>query len=74
MSQASEVLWFANPDDLQRFTSKLGRAFTDGSQCVTWQRRELEIVGDTEHHLVDLEQWGWNGPAHSSGPQPRCWT
>ncbi len=64
VSQASEVLWFANPDDLQRFTSKLGRAFTDGSQCVTWQRRELEIVGDTEHHLVDLEQWGreWSSP------------
>ncbi len=63
-SQASEVLWFANPDDLQRFTSKLGRAFTDGSQCVTWQRRELEIVGDTGRHLVDLEQWGreWASP------------
>lgn len=63
-SRSAELLWFANPDDLQRFTGKLGRAFTDGSQCVTWQRRELEIVGDTERHLVDLEQWGreWASP------------
>ncbi|MDD0838756.1 DEAD/DEAH box helicase [Curvibacter sp. HBC61] len=57
-SKAAEVLWFTGPDDLQRFTGKLGRAFTDGSQCVAWQRRDLEIVGDTERHLIDLEQWG----------------
>lgn len=63
-NQSAEVTWFANPDELQRFIGKLDRAFTDGSQCVTWQRRELEIVGDTERHLVDLERWcrEWASP------------
>lgn len=67
-SKAAEMLWFANPDDLQRFTGKLGRAFSDGSQCVTWQRHELEIVGDTERQLVDLEQWG------REWARPQLWT
>ena len=62
--QDPDVLWFSNPEDLQRFIGKLSRTVTDGSQCVTWRRRELEIVGDTVHHLVDLEQWcrEWASP------------
>ena len=63
-SPESHLLWFSNPDDLYRFTGKLSRALTDGSQCVTWQQRELEIVGDTQGHLADLEVWGreWLNP------------
>lgn len=63
-SPVSDVLWFSDPDDLQRFMGKLSRALTDGSQCVTWLRRELEIVGDTQGHLAELETWcrEWGSP------------
>lgn len=63
-SQDAEELWFLSPEDLERFISKLGRCLDDGSQCVSWQRRELEIVGDTASHLNDLEQWcrEWRSP------------
>lgn len=62
--QDAEELWFLNPEDLERFISKLGRCLDDGSQCVSWQRRELEIVGDTATHLKDLAQWcrEWSSP------------
>lgn len=62
--QDAETLWFLHPDDLQRFVGKLGRCLDDGSQCITWLRRELEIVGDTTSHLADLEQWcrEWASP------------
>jgi hypothetical protein len=60
-----EALWFADADDLSRFTGKLGRCLDDGSQCVHWLRHELEIVGDTFDHLTTLETWlrEWRGPS-----------
>lgn len=63
-SKDADELWFLSPEDLERFISKLGRCLDDGSQCVSWQRRELEIVGDTAGHLSDLEQWcrEWRSP------------
>jgi hypothetical protein len=66
--QDAETLWFLHPDDLQRFTGKLERCLDDGSQCLTWHRRELEIVGDTLTHLADLKQWG------REWANPRLWT
>jgi len=53
----ADELWFLTPDDLDRFIGRLGRCLDDGSQCVSWQGRELEIVGDTAGHLSDLEHW-----------------
>ena len=71
LGQAEErarTLWFSNPDDLQRFVSKLDRCVDDGSQCVNWQSHELEIEGDTREHLQRLEAWlrEWRSP--------RLWT
>lgn len=56
---------FASPDELTRFTGKLGRCIDDGSQCVTWGAHELEILGDTPTHLATLENWlrQWRQPA-----------
>lgn len=64
----SSALSFTNPDDLQRFASKLGRCIDDGSQCVSWQSHELEIDGDAPDHLQRLESWlrEWLSP--------RLWT
>lgn len=63
-AQIDETLWFAHPEDLQRFIGRLGRSLDDGSQCVTWLHHELEIVGDTPMHLADLEHWcrEWANP------------
>ena len=60
-----EILQFGAPDELLRFTGKLGRCIDDGSQCATWQRHELEIDGDTPDQLRDLEAWlrEWASPS-----------
>jgi hypothetical protein len=57
--------WFADPEDLRRFTGRLGRCLDDDSQCVTWLGRELEILGESNNHLESLETWGmeWESPA-----------
>lgn len=64
----STTISFSNPDELQRFVSKLGRCIDDGSQCVSWQSFELEIDGDASEHLQRLEIWlrEWISP--------RLWT
>ena len=56
--------WFSSADGLERFTSKLGRCLADGSQCVSWEHRDLEIVGDSAGHLAQLESWlrEWHNP------------
>ena len=61
----AETVWFTDPEDLRRFTGRLGRCLDDGSQCVTWLGRELEIVGDSTAHLTSLETWcrEWDSPA-----------
>lgn len=61
----AETVWFTDPEDLRRFTGRLGRCLDDGSQCVTWLGRELEIVGDSAAHLTSLETWcrEWDSPA-----------
>jgi len=63
VAEAGE-LWFVGPDDLGRFTGKLGRCLDDGSQCIQWLDQELEIDGDTADHLCTLENWSreWSGP------------
>lgn len=60
----AQTLWFANADDLARFAGKLGRCISDGSQCVNWKHHELEIEGDAQGQLADLETWlrEWNSP------------
>lgn len=65
---AAEEIWFSHPDDLQRFIGRLGRCLEDGSQCVAWQRHELEILGGTDKYLADLEQW------HREWANPQLWT
>lgn len=64
----AQAIWFGNPDDLQRFVSRLGRCIDDGSQCVSWQSHDLEIDGDAPGHLQRLETWlrEWRSP--------RLWT
>lgn len=59
----ADTLWFSDPVDLCRFTGKLSRCLDDGSQCITWDRHELEMVGDTPNHLIELEGWlrEWRG-------------
>jgi hypothetical protein len=61
----AETLVFTDCEDLKRFAGKLGRCIDDGSQCITWRHRELEIVGDTPDHLVELETWlrEWGSPS-----------
>lgn len=60
----AETVWFSNPDELQRLTDKLGRCIDDGSQCINWRQRELEIMGDTPDHLAELATWlrEWRSP------------
>ena len=55
--QAAQTQWFTDIAELQRFTDKLGRCLTDGSQCIHWHGHELDIEGDTPTHLVELETW-----------------
>lgn len=50
-------LWFASPDELDSFLSKLDRCLDDGSQCVSWRQLDLEIEGDTTEHLAALSRW-----------------
>lgn len=61
----AKTVWFDGPDQLERFTSKLDRCLDDGSQCVTWQQHELEIVGDSPDHLQQLVRWqrDWSSPS-----------
>jgi len=56
---------FDSPDRLYRFTSKLLRCLSDGSQCIVWEGRELELEGDAQDHLESLEVWlrEWTSPA-----------
>lgn len=57
--------WLDSAEELARFIGKLERSLEDGSQCVTWQKHELEIVGDTADHLQVLAGWlrEWKNPA-----------
>ncbi|MEJ5999926.1 DEAD/DEAH box helicase [Paucibacter soli] len=64
----SEPVWFMTPDSLAAFTTRLERALEEGAQCVPCQRHELEIMGDTADHLVQLQGW-WREWA-----QPALWT
>lgn len=56
---------FDSPDSLARFTAKLQRCLGDGSQCIVWEGRELELDGDAQDHLDSLEDWlrEWSNPA-----------
>ena len=56
---------FDRPDGLSRFTAKLHRCLSDGSQCIVWEGQELELDGDSEDRLETLEVWlrEWNSPA-----------
>lgn len=60
----SAPVWFSSPDDLARFTSRLGRCLDDGSQCVRWLGREFDILGETPEHLKQLQIWlrDWSHP------------
>lgn len=62
--QTAEILWFESPSELQRFNTRLDCCLEDGSQCVSWKRYELEIVGDTPNYLADLQVWWreWSSP------------
>ena len=59
------MLGFDTPDGLARFTGKLQRCLGDGSQCIVWEGRELELDGDAQDHLECLEVWlrEWSSPA-----------
>lgn len=61
----SSTFWFQDPDVLAAFAGRLSRCVEDGSQCVTWQKYELEIVGDTPDDLMLLENWlrEWRSPS-----------
>lgn len=63
-TQAAEMLWFDGPDELHRFMTRLDCCLEDDSQCVNWHRHELEIVGDTPAHFVELQTWWreWSSP------------
>ncbi len=60
-----QLLWFDAPADLDAFVSKLDRCLDDGSQCISWRHRELEIEGDSADHLAALKRSlaAWNSPA-----------
>jgi len=51
------TIWFENRDGLARFAAKLQRCLGDGSQCIGWDRWELELDGDAEGHLERMEGW-----------------
>lgn len=56
---------FDGPDVLARFIAKLQRCLGDGSQCIAWEGRDLELDGDAQDHLEHLEVWlqEWSSPA-----------
>jgi hypothetical protein len=56
---------FDGPDGLARFTAKLHRCLGDGSQCIAWEGKDLELDGDAQDHLDSLEVWlrEWSSPA-----------
>ena len=64
-SVSQETVWFYQPEELARFTNKLARCLDDGSQCVTLNRHELEIDGNSPRQLAQLQQWlkEWLAPA-----------
>jgi hypothetical protein len=64
----SRTVWFADPGELSKFTAKLDRCLDDGSQCVRWAGEELEILGETPDHLIQMQAWlrEWS--------HPRLWT
>lgn len=55
---------FDGPDGLSRFVGKLQRCLGDGSQCMVWEGRELELDGDAPDHLASLDTWlrEWTSP------------
>ncbi len=64
-SDSQETVWFYQPEELARFTNKLARCLDDGSQCVSLNRHELEIDGNSPEQLTRLQQWlkEWLTPA-----------
>jgi hypothetical protein len=56
---------FDDPDRLARFTDRLHRCLSDGSQCIAWMGKDLELDGDAQDHLARLEGWlkEWSSPA-----------
>lgn len=59
------TIGFDSPDCLARFSAKLQRCLGDGSQCIAWEGRDLELDGDAQDHLDRLEVWlrEWRSPA-----------
>jgi hypothetical protein len=64
----AETVWLDTIDGLQRFVDRLSRRLQQGAQCCFWEGHELEIEGDTQDHLTQLEGWrrAWS--------QPGLWT
>ena len=56
-SDSQETVWFYQPEELARFVNKLERCLDDGSQCVSLNRHELEIDGNSHEQLSRLQQW-----------------
>lgn len=56
---------FGGPDELVPFIAKLERCLADGSQCIGWEGRDLELDGDADQHLAQLQAWlrEWRGAA-----------
>lgn len=55
---------FDAPLGLTRFTAKLQRCLSDGSQSMAWEGWELELDGDAGDHFETLEGWlrEWGSP------------
>ena len=64
-SESQESVWFYQPEELARFINRLERCLDDGSQCVSINRHELEIDGNSPEQLSRLQQLlkEWLAPA-----------
>lgn len=67
-TEAAQTHWFQHIQELHHFTTRLALSLADGSQCISWRRHELEILGDTASHLSDLLQWA------NEWASPQLWT
>jgi hypothetical protein len=52
----SEVLPFADPEELEKFIAKVESRILQEAQCCAWQGNELEILGDTPNQIEILRR------------------
>lgn len=53
----TEIVSFADVEELSRFCSRLSSRIRSGHQCCAWEGNDLEIVGETADHLTQLQAW-----------------